>query len=67
MRIMKINLAAEKILEIKGEMIVGRYHTEVLNKPITDLLNNRKVIERGEISYIHHQERKYGWDLHSLL
>jgi len=52
MRIMKINLAAEKILEIKGEMIVGRYHTEVLNKPITDLLNNRKVIERGEISYI---------------
>jgi two-component system sensor histidine kinase PilS (NtrC family) len=52
MRIMKINLAAEKILEIKGEMIVGRDHTDILNKPITDLLNNRKVIERGEISYI---------------
>ena len=52
MRIMKVNLAAEKILEVKGEMIVGRYHTDVLNKPITDLLNDRKVIERGEISYI---------------
>ncbi|NCO67470.1 MAG: hypothetical protein COY75_06170 [Nitrospirae bacterium CG_4_10_14_0_8_um_filter_41_23] len=52
MRIMKVNLAAEKILEIKGEMIVGRHHSEVLNKPITDLLNNRKVIKRGEISYI---------------
>jgi len=51
-RIMKVNLAAEKILEVKGEMIVGRYHTDVLNKPITDLLNDRKVIERGEISYI---------------
>src|SRR3972149_11626739 len=37
MRIMKVNLAAEKILEVKGEMIVGRYHTDVLNKPITDL------------------------------
>jgi two-component system sensor histidine kinase PilS (NtrC family) len=52
MRIMKVNLAAEKILEVKGEMIVGRYHTDVLNKPITDILNDRKVIERGEISYI---------------
>lgn len=52
MRIMKVNLSAEKILEVKGEMIVGRYHTDVLNKPITDLLNDRKVIERGEISYI---------------
>lgn len=52
MRIMKVNLAAEKILEVKGEMIVGRYHTDVLNKPITDLLNDRKVIERGKMSYI---------------
>jgi two-component system sensor histidine kinase PilS (NtrC family) len=52
MRVMKINLAAEKILEVKGSMIVGKYHTDVLNKPITDLLNDRKVVERGEISYI---------------
>ena len=52
MRITKINQAAEKILEVKGETIIGRYHTDVLNKPITDLLHNRKVIERGEISCI---------------
>jgi PAS domain S-box-containing protein len=52
MRIMKVNLAAEKILEIKGEATIGRYHTDVLNKPITDLLNERKVFERGQISYI---------------
>ena len=52
MRVMKINLSAEKILEVKGDMIVGKYHTDVLNKPITDLLNGRKVVERGEISYI---------------
>lgn len=51
MRITKVNLAAEKILDVKGEMIVGRYHTDVLDKPITDILNDRKVIERGEISY----------------
>jgi two-component system sensor histidine kinase PilS (NtrC family) len=52
MRITKINQAAEKILEVKGETTIGRYHTDVLNKPITDLLHNRKVIERGEISCI---------------
>lgn len=52
MRITKINQAAEKILEVKGQTIIGRYHTDVLNKPITDLLHNKKVIERGEISCI---------------
>ncbi|MEW6002102.1 MAG: ATP-binding protein [Nitrospirota bacterium] len=52
MRITKVNQAAEKILEIKGENIVGRNHSEVLSKPITDLLDNRRVIERGEISYM---------------
>jgi len=52
MRIMKINLAAEKILEVKEDMIVGKYHIDALNKPITDLINDRKVVERGELSYI---------------
>jgi PAS domain S-box-containing protein len=51
MRITKVNLAAEKILEIKDEMIVGRHHSEVLSKPITDLLSEGKVVERGQISY----------------
>ena len=52
MRIIKVNHAAEKILEVKGDVIAGRHHSEVLNKPITDLLNDRNMIERGEISYI---------------
>ncbi|MDH5202544.1 MAG: ATP-binding protein [Nitrospirota bacterium] len=51
MRITKVNIAAEKILDIKGEIIIGKYHTDVFNKPITDLLDERKVIERGEINY----------------
>jgi len=51
LRITKINFSAEKILEVKRETFLGRFHTEVLNKPITDLLNNKKIIERGEISY----------------
>jgi PAS domain S-box-containing protein len=52
MRITKVNLAAEKILEVRAENIIGEYHTDVLNKPIIDFLNDRKVIERGEIAYI---------------
>ena len=51
MRITKVNLAAEKILEVRRENIISEYHTDVLNKPIIDFLNDRKVIERGEIAY----------------
>jgi PAS domain S-box-containing protein len=52
MKITKINLAAAKILEVKKESVIGQYHTEVLNIPITDFLQNKKVIERGEIGYV---------------
>ena len=51
MKITKINVAAAKILEISGGSVIGHYHDSVLNRPITDFLRDRKVIERGEISY----------------
>lgn len=51
MRITKVNQAAEKILEIKGESTIGKHQTEALNKPIADFLKDKKVIERGEIGY----------------
>jgi PAS domain S-box-containing protein len=51
LKIMKINKAAGKILEVKEETVIGKHHTEILGKPITDLLNEKKFIERGEISY----------------
>jgi len=51
MRITKVNLAAEKILGVRVENIIGEYHIDVLNKPIIDFLNDRKVIERGEVAY----------------
>jgi two-component system sensor histidine kinase AtoS len=52
LRVTKVNLSAEKILEIKRESTLGKYHGDVLNKPITDLLNDKKIIERGEITYL---------------
>ncbi len=51
MRITKVNQAAEKILEIGGESAIGRHQTDVLNKPITDFLKDKKLIERGETGY----------------
>jgi two-component system sensor histidine kinase PilS (NtrC family) len=52
LKIMKVNQAAEKILEVKEKSVIGTQHTDILNKPITDLLSEKKFIERGEISYI---------------
>jgi PAS domain S-box-containing protein len=52
LKIMKVNQAAEKLLEVKEELVIGKHHTEILGKPITDLLNEKKFIERGETSYI---------------
>lgn len=58
LRITKVNLTAEKVFEVKREMVLGKYHTDVLNIPITDLLKEKKVIERGEISYTTPSGRK---------
>jgi len=58
LRITKVNLTAEKVFEIKRETVLGKYHEDVLNSPITDLLKEKKVIERGEISYTTPSGRK---------
>ena len=52
MRITKLNLAAERILELERETIAGKHQSEVLKKPITDYLSRKELIERGEIAYI---------------
>jgi two-component system, NtrC family, sensor histidine kinase PilS len=52
LKITKINHAAEKILEIKGESATGNLYTDMLMSPITDLLVSKKLIERNEISYL---------------
>ena len=52
LRITKVNLSAEKILEIKRESVLGKYLAEVLGEPITTIINDKKLIERGEMSYV---------------
>jgi len=52
MRITKLNLAAERILELERETTAGKHQSEVLEKPITDYLSRKELIERGEIAYI---------------
>jgi PAS domain S-box-containing protein len=58
LRITKVNLSAEKILEVKRESVLGKRHREVLDEPITTLINDKKVIERGEMSYVTPSGRK---------
>jgi len=52
MRITKLNLAAERILELERKTIAGRHQGEVLKKPITDYISRKEFIERCEIAYI---------------
>jgi PAS domain S-box-containing protein len=52
MNITKVNQAAERILGIQGAQLIGKSHREVLDNPITDLLDGQKVIERAERRYI---------------
>jgi PAS domain S-box-containing protein len=50
-RITKVNRAAENILEMREETIIGRNCADVLGKPITDFFKEKKVVERGETGY----------------
>ena len=52
MRITKLNLAAERILELERETIAGKHQSEVLKRPISEYLSRKELIERGEIAYI---------------
>ncbi|MBS1114314.1 MAG: sensor signal transduction histidine kinase [Nitrospirae bacterium] len=51
-RIMKMNAAAEHILEMKQSDIRMKAYHEVFHKPITDLIDRRETVERAEVSYL---------------
>jgi two-component system sensor histidine kinase AtoS len=52
MRITKINTAAEQILSLNKSEILNKKHDEVLDKPITDMLREKRLVERAEIRYV---------------
>ena len=54
LRITKINSAAEKILDLKGEDIIGEQYSAIFNSPVTGIIERRKTVERAEIGYITH-------------
>lgn len=51
MKITKINSAAEEILSLNKKEILNKKHDAVLHKPITDMLDEKKLVERAEIRY----------------
>ncbi|MGQ9570205.1 MAG: two-component system sensor histidine kinase NtrB [Thermodesulfovibrionales bacterium] len=58
LRITKVNQTAERVFEIKRELVLRKYYSEVLEGPLTDILAEKKVIERGEIVYTTPSGRK---------
>ena len=50
--ITKINSAAENILDLKQSEVIGKKLTEIFNRPISEFIENRKTVERAEVSYI---------------
>lgn len=52
MKITKINSAAEEILSLNKKDILNKRHNAVLHKPITDMLDDKKMVERAEIRYM---------------
>ncbi len=51
LKIKSINSSAERILRLKAEDAVGKSYDELLGKPITELLEKGKFVERGEVQY----------------
>lgn len=56
--ITKINSAAENILDLKQYGVIGKKHTEIFNRPISEFIENRKTVERAEVSYVTHAGKR---------
>ena len=51
LRITKVNSAAEKILEIRAEEVIGRHSTDIFREPLKAILEGRHAIGREEFQY----------------
>ncbi len=56
--ITKINSAAENILDLKQYSVIRKKHSEIFNRPISEFIENRKTVERAEVSYVTHAGKR---------
>ncbi|MDA8079080.1 MAG: ATP-binding protein [Nitrospiraceae bacterium] len=49
--ITKMNHSAERILDLRESDVIGKGYAEVFTNPISDLVGQRKTIERAEVGY----------------
>jgi PAS domain S-box-containing protein len=52
--ITKVNAAAERILSLKAEGVIGKRYDEIFREPLKGILDGKTIIERGEIPYTTH-------------
>ncbi|MEW6107639.1 MAG: ATP-binding protein [Nitrospirota bacterium] len=57
-RITKINSAAEKILGLRESEVIGKKNNDIFNSPITEIIENRKIVERAEVGYVTHAGKR---------
>ncbi len=50
--ITKINVSAEKILDMKEHDVVGKSYRDIFGNPVAGLIEKRETIERGETAYV---------------
>ncbi len=51
LRITKMNHSAERILDLRESAVIGKGYAEVFANPISDLVGQRKTVDRAEVGY----------------
>jgi two-component system sensor histidine kinase AtoS len=51
LRITKMNAAAEKILDISGDEVIGKKYTDIFSKAIVEIIERDRAPERAEVAY----------------
>ena len=52
LKITKMNSAAAKILDIKTSEVAGKKHSDIFNRPISDILERNKIVDRADVAYV---------------
>ena len=50
-RITKMNAAAQRILGLREDEVIGRKYDELFNKPVIEIIERNRSLERAEVAY----------------
>ena len=50
--ITKMNSAAARILQLKEDEVTGKSYESVFGSPVADIIRERRILDRGEVSFV---------------